>query len=118
MDQRVQMVIDFIIDDLRRKLSLSDMAHSVNLSSSRFRHLFKAETGISPAQYLRLLRMQRARELIETTFLSMKEVMVKVGVSDKRHFAEDFKKVYGLTPAQYRKYCLSSNLFSKNAGIK
>jgi transcriptional regulator GlxA family with amidase domain len=46
--------------------------------------------------------MQQARELVETTFLTLKQIMAKVGVLDKRHFTEDFKKVYGLTPARYR----------------
>lgn len=102
MDQRVQIVCTLMNEQLHRDLSLEEMARSVNLSSSYFRHLFKAETGISPAHYLKSLRIQRAKELIETTFLSMKEIMSRIGVRDKRHFTEDFRKAYGLTPAQYR----------------
>ena len=80
------------------------MARSVNLSPSRLRHLFKAETGMTPVQYLRALRMRFARESLETTHLSVKEIIAKAGVSDKSHFMRNFKKTYGVTLAQYRSY--------------
>ncbi|HEX8131389.1 MAG TPA: helix-turn-helix domain-containing protein [Pyrinomonadaceae bacterium] len=107
MDQRVQSVVALMEKHLHRDLSLGVMAQFVNLSPSRFRHLFKAETGLSPAQYLKSLRMRRAKELTETTFLRMKQIMNKIGVKDKRHFAQDFRKAYGLTPAQNRARYLS-----------
>jgi AraC-like DNA-binding protein len=88
--------------DLRHEVSLGELAQSFNLSASRLRHLFKAETGVSPVQYLQAQRMQKARELLETTFLNVKEVMLEVGVKDKSHFIKGFKKAYGLTPSQYR----------------
>lgn len=117
MDQRIQIVISLMEEHLHHDLSLQMMAQSVNLSSSRFRHLFKAETGTSPAHYLKLLRMQRAKGLIETAFLSMKEIMSRIGVGDKRHFAKDFKKVYGLTPARYRVSRLNSKGASMNQRV-
>jgi hypothetical protein len=46
--------------------------------------------------------MQRARELLETSHLSVKQVMARVGVTDESHFVRDFKKTCGLTPARYR----------------
>lgn len=46
--------------------------------------------------------MRRAQELLETTFLSVKEIMAKVGVTDESHFVRDFKRFHGCTPAQYR----------------
>jgi two-component system response regulator YesN len=102
MDQRVQIVIDLMKDDMRRGLSLTEIAQSVNLSSSRLRYLFKAETGVPIAQYFKSLRMQKAKELLENTFLSVKEITVSVGINDESHFVRDFKKNFGLTPSQYR----------------
>lgn len=102
MDQRIQTAISLMETHLNRELSLEEMAQSVNLSSSRLRHLFKAETGVAPAQYLKEIRLRRAQELITTTFLSMKQVMSSVGVHDTGHFAKDFKRFYGVTPAEYR----------------
>jgi transcriptional regulator GlxA family with amidase domain len=102
MDQRVQKAIRLMQENLSRKLLPGEIAVAVNLSLAHLRYLFKAETGQSPAQYLRSLRMQEASRLLETTFLSVKEVMHKIGVNDESHFTRDFKKVYGMTPAQYR----------------
>ncbi len=103
MDQRVQIVIALIEEDLRRELSLDDLAKSVNLSASRLRHLFTTETGTSPAQYLKSIRIRKAKEMLETTFLSVKQIMSLVGFVDRKHFACDFKKTYGTSPTEYRK---------------
>jgi transcriptional regulator GlxA family with amidase domain len=105
MDQRIKRVIVEMEKHLDSELSLDVLAQSVNLSTSRFRHLFKAETGTTPAQYLKSLRMTRAKKLVETTFLNIKQIMCSIGVRDKRHFAKDFERTYGLTPTQYRAQC-------------
>jgi AraC-like DNA-binding protein len=102
MDQRVQQAISHMQENLSRKLIPGEIASAVNLSLAHLRYLFKEETGKSPAQYLRALRMQEAGRLLETTFLNVKEVMHRIGVYDESHFTRDFKKVYGMTPAQYR----------------
>ena len=101
-DHRVQQVIDLMHADLSRNLSLTGMAHAVNLSPSRLSHLFKEEIGMAPAQYLKSLRMQHAKELIENTFLNIRQIMARLGISDESHFVRDFKKRYGLPPAHYR----------------
>src|SRR5687768_3187080 len=54
--------------------------------------------------------MQRARELLETSYLSVKQVMARVGVTDESHFVRDFKKACGLTPARYRERFLGGRL--------
>lgn len=103
MDQRIEMVIAIMKHDLRRVLPLTKMARSVNLSPTRLCHLFKAETGTPPARYLRKLRMHDAATLLDGTFLSVKEIMARVGFSDESHFVRDFKRIYGMTPTQYRR---------------
>ena len=83
--------------------SVDSLARSVNLSTWRLCHIFKSETRKPPLQYLRSLRMQKARKLLETTFLSVKQVMFEVGLKDESHFVRDFKRVYGASPAEYRR---------------
>ena len=78
------------------------LARAVNLSLSRFQHLFKAEVGMAPSHYLRALRLEQARKLLQTPRLTVKQIMNEVGVEDKSHFAREFKKAYGLTPTAYR----------------
>ena len=102
IDPRIKRVIVEIEKHLNSELSLDVLAQSVNLSTSRLRHLFKAETGMTPAQYLKSLRMSCAKKLVETTFLNIKQIRCSIGVRDKGHFARDFERSYGLTPTQYR----------------
>jgi transcriptional regulator GlxA family with amidase domain len=75
-----------MLDNLHRKLPLGEGANSVNLSVCRLCCLFKSATGMSAHQYLRLLRMERARNLLETSFMSVREITRQVGVSDESHF--------------------------------
>ncbi|MDT4967303.1 MAG: AraC family transcriptional regulator, transcriptional activator for feuABC-ybbA operon [Acidobacteriota bacterium] len=89
-------------EDLRRQLTSEQLSRAVNLSPVHLRYLFKADTGMSFAQYLKSLRMEEAGRLLESTFLSIKEVMYRIGMRDESHFARDFKKTHGLAPAQYR----------------
>ena len=75
----------------------------VNLSPSRFRHLFKQETGTSPAQYLKEFRLRKAEKMLRTTFLSVKQMLKQVGIGSNSHFVHDFRKMHGMTPTAYRR---------------
>lgn len=89
-------------DDVRGELSLAELAQAVNLSAWRLCHIFKSEVGVPPIKYLRSLRMERAKKLLEVSFLSVKEIGFQVGLNDESHFVRDFKATYGLAPTLYR----------------
>ena len=97
-------------EDVRGELSLGEFAQSVNLSVWRLCHIFKSDVGMPPIRYLRLLRMERAKDLLESSFLSVKEIAYQVGLNDESHFVRDFKSTYGYSPALYR-----SNFKNKSA---
>ena len=107
MDSRIQKIQQIMRENLNRELSLAELAQSVNLSPWRLCHIFRADTGMPPIKYLRLLRLEAAKELLETSFLSIKEISYKVGLNDESHFVRDFKKVYGMAPGVYRMVSLS-----------
>lgn len=83
-------------------LDVARLAAAVNLSASRFAHLFREEAGTSPMRYVRDRRMEHARQLLERTFLSVKQVMTSVGCSDPSHFARDFRRYHGMGPREWR----------------
>lgn len=99
-------------EDVRGELSLGEFAQSVNLSVWRLCHIFKSDVGMPPMRYLRLLRMERAKDLLESSFLSVKEIAHRVGLNDESHFVRDFKSTYGSSPACYR------SEFRNNGGAK
>ncbi len=102
MDHRVQHVVSFIRINYQRKLTLREMADTVNLSPWWLCHLFKAEMGTPPERFLAQVRLEKAKCLLENSFLSVKEVTSEVGMSDAGHFSRCFKAAYGVTPAKWR----------------
>jgi AraC-like DNA-binding protein len=81
---------------------MRDLARQVNLSPWHFMHLFKAETSVSPNQYLRSLKMKKAKALLKDSFLSIKEITSLVGFNDRSHFSRDFKSLFGQNPSEFR----------------
>ena len=103
MDPRIARAIARMEEAIDREVLVAELAASVGLSPSRFAYLFRRDTGLSPARYLHTLRMERARLLLERTFLSVKEVMACVGVNDPSHFSRDFRRYHGVPPTGLRR---------------
>jgi len=59
---------------------------------------------MAPLKYLKLFRLQSARELLENSHLTVKQVMFAVGFSDESHFVRDFENRFGLSPVRYREF--------------
>ena len=118
MAERVKRVIALMEGDPSRNFSLGKMAQSVNLSAAYFCYLFKSITGVPPAKYLKSLRMQQSAVLLTTTFLSVKAIVRHVGLADDSHFVRDFKRMYGVTPSEYRSRALLSSEHSASHPIR
>lgn len=101
MDRRIENIISQMEED-PGSCEISALAQSVGLSVSRFRHLFKHETGETPSRYLKLVRFRRAELLIRTTFIPIKEILIIVGLKSDSHFWREFRHAYGMSPAEYR----------------
>ena len=102
MDRRIELVISKMESETATAWDSATLAALVNLSPSRFRHLFKLETGSSPAQYLKDFRMRKAGSMLRTTFLTVKQILKQVGLGSNAHFVRDFRKLHGMTPTAYR----------------
>ena len=102
MDPRIARTVAGIEHDLSRRVTLPALAASVNLSPSRFALLFQQEVGMSPGRYVRTRRLDRARILLETTALSVREVMTSVAITDAGRFARDFRTHFGMRPLEWR----------------
>ena len=102
MDTRVARVIELMDANSANPLSVAELALAVNLCPSYLTRLFREETGRSPARYGKDRRLDRARELLLSTFLSVKEIMAAVGWNDPSHFGREFKRRFGVSPRDLR----------------
>jgi AraC family transcriptional regulator of arabinose operon len=102
MDARVAAIIARMHAEIGQPLPVASLAAGVELSASRLIHLFTAETGVSPARYLRGLRLQRAHAELAETGLRVREVMARAGFTNASHFSRAFKGHYGLSPRALR----------------
>lgn len=88
MGYRIKKILTVIENNLSKPLRANDLAQLVGVSVFRLHHLFTKEIGTSLSKYIKESRFQKARELLETTDLSIKEIRVKVGLANKTHFLE------------------------------
>jgi AraC family transcriptional regulator of arabinose operon len=102
MDWRICRTLAAIQKDIARPLRLTTLAKQVNLSPSRFSHLFRKDTGQSPARYLHDLRLDCALMLLYDSTMSIKEVMAAVGFNDPSHFTRDFSERHSVSPTEFR----------------
>ena len=84
-------------------LSLTKVAEYVGLNEKYFTNRFTKETGETFSSYLTGLRIQKSQELLKTTSFKVYEIAEMVGYYNVEHFNRMFKKLNGISPAQYRK---------------
>ena len=94
--------MEMIHDGLGCGLSVRDLARHSAMSESGFSHTFKNVAGIPPRRYQIQERIARARELLETTELSVKEIAAQLGYDDPHYFSRVFRRVTGKPPSAVR----------------
>lgn len=100
---RLHRVLAHLHARLDQPIDLAQAARVAGCSVSHFAHLFKAAMGVSPMRYLRERRMVRARELVETTSLSMGEIALRVGIPEPAQFSQAFRAHWKTPPSQLRR---------------
>ncbi len=106
-NSRLAFIIDYIKNNLHKKLSADELAKLAFVSKSNFFKLFKFELGISPNEYILKQRISLAKKLLKEN-QSIKEVAFATGFSDANHLIKTFKTFEGITPKTYQQ-----NLFLK-----
>lgn len=95
-------ILQFCEDHFHEPLTVPQLATLMSLSPSRFAEVFVQEVGISPAAYLRRLRLERAQTLLRTTTLSTTAIAHQVGFKTLAQFSHAFRAMYHLAPTDYR----------------
>jgi AraC-like DNA-binding protein len=100
--EEIQKACLVIRENLENDLSIQEIAEQFGLSYSNFRKLFKAYTKVSPSTYQQNLRLQRAKELLTSTKLSIKEIAYKLNFESPDYFSAKFKAKIGVKPSDLR----------------
>ena len=99
----IKKVCTYVDENLSSDISLESAADFAGVSSFYLSKLFKEEKGETFINYISDKRLEKSRQLLETTELSIKEITAEVGYNDQNYFSRIFKSKYGLSPKEYRK---------------
>ncbi len=102
----IRFVKEYMQNNYNQPITLEDVSKMVGFNSNYFSSLFKKETGVNFLDYLISLRINKAKELLKETSISVSSIALEVGYSDLKHFSKLFKKLTGLKPSEYRKFYL------------
>lgn len=97
---KLQQVKDYINEHLGQDLKLVELSAIAQLSPYHFLRLFRQGMGITPHQYILQQRIDRAKNLLQHSELSIAEIAVRTGFSDQSHLTRCFKLRFGITPKQ------------------
>ena len=93
---------DVVNSHLFSELTIGDLAELSNLSLSTFNRSFQAVFNDTPASYIKMKRLERAKELLTASTLSISEIAFQTCFSDLAHFSRSFKDAYNCSPSEYR----------------
>lgn len=93
----------YMMEHYQESIHLEDLAKMCNLSLTHFRRLFRVTVGTSPISFLITLRIDRAKDLLQTNELSIGQIAEMTGFQSANYFSRYFREMTGQTPNQYRK---------------
>lgn len=98
----IEKAVSYIKNNYNKDISLDDVSRKVDISPYYFSKIFKEETGQNFIEYLTGIRIEKAKELLGNTDMSMKEICGEIGYADPNYFSRTFKKNIGVTPTEYK----------------
>jgi AraC family transcriptional regulator len=100
--RKLRLASKYIDRNLRNRLTLAEIAAEIDLNPQYFARVFKKGVGQSPHQYILEKRIERAKDLLKTTDLSLVEIASQVGIATQSHFTTVFHSATGTTPREFR----------------
>ena len=85
---------------LTQSVSISQMAHDLGMSLSRFQRTVKRLTGRSPIDYMNYVRLVKARQLLATRSGTVSDIAYQCGYNSVAYFCKQFKREFGMTPGE------------------
>ena len=95
--------MQYIREHFKEQIGLQEVADAVGLNFAYLSYLFKQEMGIGFSGFLLELRVEYAKNLLKNTSYKIKDVAVESGFNDYHYFSKAFKRLNGVSPAEYRR---------------
>ncbi len=100
----------YVLDHYMQELSLKQLSAHFRCNAAYIGQAFKKDIGVSFGDYLKQMRIEKAKELLRESSMSTGEIAVKVGYANVSYFFSIFKKTTGLSPSEYRRFNNESKL--------
>lgn len=101
--KKIEPALSYIANHCGEKIYFSDLCSLCFMSESQLRRLFRQNTGLSPAEYIKNFRINRACAMLMSGDLSIAEISDMLGFDNVYYFGKVFKKFTGISPGKYRK---------------
>lgn len=101
--KNIRKALEYITDNYRKQISVENVSEYISKTPNYFSMLFKKETGMSFSEYINILRIKKAKELMDTSDMLLNEIAEYVGYSNYIYFTQIFKKIEGVSPSKNRK---------------
>ncbi|WP_050698157.1 response regulator transcription factor [Anaeromassilibacillus senegalensis] len=99
----VETVKNYIREHYKEELDLENLSNMVYLTPRYLSHIFKKETGYGINKYIKAMRMEKAKELLENTHMKIVSICTAVGYSNVSYFIQSFREYFGKSPEKFRK---------------
>nr|WP_301335078.1 AraC family transcriptional regulator [Holtiella tumoricola] len=93
----------YIKSNYEKDLNMAMVSNHISMNYSFFSQTFKEYTGMSFVNYIKDVRINKAKELLESTNKKVAEIGYAVGYENEKHFMKVFRSVTGISPTEYRK---------------
>jgi two-component system response regulator YesN len=100
----VRLAQEYIQQNFDKQVTLEEVAEIVFINPNYLSSLFKAKTGVGFSEYVATVKVEKAKELLRTTFMNINEIAFAVGYMDTKRFSKMFIKYEGIRPSEYRKF--------------
>lgn len=101
--QKIQQAVTYIRENFDKDLNMAVVSNHISMNYSLFSYTFKQYTGSNFVNYLKDIRIEEAKRLLEETDMKVIDISMKVGYENEKHFMKIFKAACGVSPTEYRK---------------
>ena len=102
VSSQIQNICDYISVNPGEKFSIAELAERTGYTEYYFSHKFKKEIGISIADFIKQVKLEKAKLLLSATTMNIQEISDELAFGSRRYFSSSFQKAFGMSPSDYR----------------